>query len=263
MASSRIRSGVAGSDLPEGGSPEADVPEFEARGVDLADVLPEGVDLAGGVDRAGADLPECAFARVILSRKELARHYRQQAYQKAKAWRAQDPKHLAMKEAVKVRRRAAYQDIKARRKAAESQEKSARTAKQVEARQAARKELGSKLRGELKGARQTPVGQFAEGRSSARRSHGHASEYTPPPSLEHPGKYPAIHSESDAEGDGQSDDAVDRQSELRNQQRELQSELQSALKNKRVSELMQRVRRATEDVSLVANTVTDDNFIED
>lgn len=130
--------------------------------------------------------------RVILSRKELARHYRQQAYQKAKAWRAQDPKHLALKEAAKVRRRELYQQVKARRKAADSQEKVKQATEQAEERQATKKK-------ELRS---------------------------------------------------------DRQGELRNRQRELQSELQSALKNKRVIELMQRVRLASEDASIVANCVT-------
>ncbi len=137
--------------------------------------------------------------RVILSRKELARHYRQQAYQKAKAWRAQDPKHLALKEAAKVRRRELYQQVKARRKAADSQEKVKQATEQAEERQATKKK-------ELRS---------------------------------------------------------DRQGELRNRQRELQSELQSALKNKRVIELMQRVRLASEDASIIANSILADSIVAD
>ncbi len=51
------------------------------------------------------------------SRKELARQARHAAYLRAKAWRANDPKHLAMKEAAKQRRREAYQAAKGRKKA--------------------------------------------------------------------------------------------------------------------------------------------------
>ena len=50
------------------------------------------------------------------SRKELARKARHAAYQQAKAWQANDPKHLAMKEAAKQHRREVYQVVKDRKK---------------------------------------------------------------------------------------------------------------------------------------------------
>jgi hypothetical protein len=56
-------------------------------------------------------------------RKEQARQIRKQAYQSAKERRAKDPKYIAMKEAVKERRRAEYQKIKERRKAVASEQK--------------------------------------------------------------------------------------------------------------------------------------------
>jgi len=49
------------------------------------------------------------------SRKEQARLLRRAAYQKAKAQRATDPKHLAMKEAMKERRRQAARLAKEKR----------------------------------------------------------------------------------------------------------------------------------------------------
>jgi hypothetical protein len=217
MASSRIRPGATG---PE---EAAEAAKCEAPAVESSDV-----DVPDDMNLPDVDLPESGSARVILSRKELARHYRQQAYQKAKAWRAQDPKHLALKEAVKVRRREAYQEVKARRKAADSQEKAQRAAKQAEGRQAAKKELGSKLRRELKSARQRP-GLID------------------------------LESALDSESAGQSDREVARW----NQQSDLQSELQSAFKNKRVVELMQRVRLASEDASIVANSVFADTVTSD
>lgn len=50
--------------------------------------------------------------RRILSRKELAKEQRREAYQKAKQRRATDPRHLALKEAAKAQRRAAYEQLK-------------------------------------------------------------------------------------------------------------------------------------------------------
>jgi hypothetical protein len=53
-----------------------------------------------------------------LSRKEHARQLRRAAYLKAKEQRANDPRMIAIKEAMKQRQRAAYQAAKQRRKAA-------------------------------------------------------------------------------------------------------------------------------------------------
>ncbi|HTR52818.1 MAG TPA: hypothetical protein VMJ10_19020 [Kofleriaceae bacterium] len=52
-----------------------------------------------------------------LSRKDQARQLRRAAYLKAKAQRANDPRLIAIKEAMKQRRREAYQAAKERRKA--------------------------------------------------------------------------------------------------------------------------------------------------
>lgn len=56
--------------------------------------------------------------RRLLTRKELARELRRQAYERAKKQRAKDPRVIAMKEAAKVRRREAYQKAKAQRQTA-------------------------------------------------------------------------------------------------------------------------------------------------
>jgi hypothetical protein len=58
--------------------------------------------------------------RKILSRKELAKELRRNAYQRAKEQRAKDPRFIAMKEAAKTQRRAAYQKIKEKRKGEEA-----------------------------------------------------------------------------------------------------------------------------------------------
>lgn len=67
--------------------------------------------------------------RKILSRKELAKEQRRNAYQRAKERRAKDPRFIAMKEAVKEQRRAAYQKIKAKRKGEEAAAKANAKAK--------------------------------------------------------------------------------------------------------------------------------------
>lgn len=58
--------------------------------------------------------------RKILSRKELAKELRRNAYQRAKEQRAKDPRFIKMKEAAKEQRRAAYQKIKEKRKGEEA-----------------------------------------------------------------------------------------------------------------------------------------------
>lgn len=58
-----------------------------------------------------------------LSRKEWARQQRRAAYLRAKEHRANDPKQLAFKEAMKERRREANEVAKARRKAATKEQK--------------------------------------------------------------------------------------------------------------------------------------------
>lgn len=58
-----------------------------------------------------------------LSLKERARQLRRQAYERAKAQRATDPRYLAMKEAAKQQRRVRYRQLKEQRKAAAKSEK--------------------------------------------------------------------------------------------------------------------------------------------
>jgi hypothetical protein len=71
-----------------------------------------------------------------LSRKEYARRMRRAAYLRAKELRAKDPRHLALKEAVKQRRREAYQQARERRKV-RSQEEKARLGERQAEKQAA------------------------------------------------------------------------------------------------------------------------------
>jgi hypothetical protein len=54
----------------------------------------------------------------VLTRKERARQERRAAYLKAKERRANDPRLIAIKEAMKMRRREAYQLAKERKKVA-------------------------------------------------------------------------------------------------------------------------------------------------
>lgn len=61
-----------------------------------------------------------------LTRKEWARQQRRAAYLRAKEQRANDPKQLAFKEAMKERRREANEIVKARRKAATREQRAQR-----------------------------------------------------------------------------------------------------------------------------------------
>jgi len=88
----------------------------------------------------------------VLSRKELARELRKQAYQKAKERRAKDPRVLAMKEAARQQRREVYQRVKAQRKEAAARAKTDREQKRVEERAAADEELMKLLRFATKGS---------------------------------------------------------------------------------------------------------------
>jgi hypothetical protein len=142
-------------------------------------------------------------SRSVISRKELARQLRRQAYQKAKAQRAVDPKHLAMKEAAKARQRELYQQIKARRKSADAEQKAKRAAKRADERAEAKATFVSQLKAALK---------------------------------------------APAAGDEASAHDPDRASSP-----SLKAEIQSALKNLEVSQLMQRLRRVTEQRGVTAN----------
>lgn len=93
--------------------------------------------------RVGAQsVPETS----VISRKELARQYRRQAYQRAKQARATDPKHLAMKEAAKVRRREVYQQVKAQRKVRDAELETKRKAADSQARAVTQRELAQRVR---------------------------------------------------------------------------------------------------------------------
>ena len=61
-----------------------------------------------------------------LSRKEWARQQRRAAYLRAKEFRANDPKQLAFKEAMKERQRDANAAAKERRKASATEQKARR-----------------------------------------------------------------------------------------------------------------------------------------
>jgi hypothetical protein len=89
--------------------------------------------------------PQEAPTREVISRKEQARLFRRQAYQRAKQLRATDPRHLALKEALKQRRRAAYQAVKAKRKAVAAEQKSAAKAERAKERSFTRKAASESL----------------------------------------------------------------------------------------------------------------------
>ena len=76
-----------------------------------------------------------------LSQKEYARRMRRAAYLRAKELRAKDPKHLAMKAALKQRRREAYQRAKDHRKVTVRKEKERMAERQTEKRAATALEL--------------------------------------------------------------------------------------------------------------------------
>lgn len=89
--------------------------------------------------------PHEAPTTEVISRKEHARLLRRQAYQRAKQLRATDPRHLALKEALKQRRRAAYQVVKAKRKAAAAEQKIAAKAERARDRSITRKASSESL----------------------------------------------------------------------------------------------------------------------
>jgi hypothetical protein len=76
-----------------------------------------------------------------LSRKEYAPRMRRAAYLRAKELRAKDPRHLALKEALKQRRREAYQQARERRKVRIQEEKTRLGERQAEKRAATDLEL--------------------------------------------------------------------------------------------------------------------------
>jgi hypothetical protein len=159
-------------------------------------------------------------SRSVISRKELARELRRQAYQKAKARRAEDPKHLAMKEAAKVRRREVYQQVKERRKAGEAVEKAARSAKRTEERMEKRASFAKQLQSALKSPASAP---FPEG----------------------PSGLAVATLQVDTEETGSDEPEV-----------ALEQQVRSAIGNRRVSELLNRLRLVTNDPNATANNIT-------
>jgi hypothetical protein len=158
-------------------------------------------------------------SRSVISRKELAREMRRQAYQKAKAQRAADPKHLAMKEAAKVRRRELYQQVKEQRKASEAVAKVARAAKRTEERMEKRASFAKQLQSALKG-----------------------------PASESGLAVPALPDTTEA-GCELSEDIAEEPA--------LEHQVRAALGNRRVSELLQRLRLVTNEPGVAANNLSE------
>lgn len=88
-----------------------------------------------------------APTRTVISRKELARELRRQAYQRAKQARANDPRHQAMKERAKQQRRELYQKAKEQRKAREAALEAQHGAERDAVRAAAKRQLAERVRG--------------------------------------------------------------------------------------------------------------------
>jgi hypothetical protein len=93
-----------------------------------------------------------------LSRKELAKKMRRAAYERAKQFRATDPKQVAFKEAMKQRRRDANQAAKEQRKAAKRAEKAVERAEKL----APRDEKWAALRAEKATAREQLIALRAQ-----------------------------------------------------------------------------------------------------
>jgi hypothetical protein len=91
-------------------------------------------------------MDEADSKRARPTRKEIARQIRREAYQKAKAFRAADPRYAAMKESMKERRRSAYQRAKAQRKLAAAEKKADELQKRADERATADKELMGMVR---------------------------------------------------------------------------------------------------------------------
>jgi hypothetical protein len=84
--------------------------------------------------------------REVISRKELGRQLRRQAYQRAKAARAADPKHLALKEVAKQRRRELYRRVKEQRKSREAERDAERKASEARQRAEAKRQLAERVK---------------------------------------------------------------------------------------------------------------------
>jgi hypothetical protein len=104
----------------------------------------DGAAAAGGL--AGGEAGPRTRDTSVISRKELARELRREAYQRAKKARAVDPRHLALKEVAKQRRREAYQEVKKRRKEQDAALEAKHKVAQAQARTEAKRQLGERVR---------------------------------------------------------------------------------------------------------------------
>jgi hypothetical protein len=108
---------------------------------------------AAGSELSGLAGAEPAPTRTVISRKELARELRRQAYQRAKQARANDPRHQAMKERAKQQRRELYRKVKEQRKARDAALEAQHGAERDAARLEAKRQLAERVRGAVgKGA---------------------------------------------------------------------------------------------------------------
>ena len=111
----------------------------------------------GGERLAGSEGRPRTRDTSVISRKELARELRREAYQRAKKARAADPKHLALKEAAKQRRRDVYQEVKKHRKARDAELEAKHKVAQAQARTEAKRQLAERVKNVI--ARATDPGQ--------------------------------------------------------------------------------------------------------
>lgn len=105
-----------------------------------------------GDGEARASAAGAARESIVLSRKELGRELRRQAYQRAKLARAADPRHAAMKERAKQQRRELYQKVKEQRKLEVAEAKSRQKTAAAASRAEAQKQLTERVRGALRAA---------------------------------------------------------------------------------------------------------------
>jgi hypothetical protein len=154
-------------DLPE----RVDASDSAAESSGAAD---SGDSLHSG-DSPPSGIAERVDSRVVRGR-ELARLMRRQAYQRAKEMRAKDPKHLAMKQLAKERRRAAGKAVREKRKAEQAVERAVEKKESAALRAGERAERDQRLLKEL----------LTRGAAPAKKTEASASEdketeeHTPP-----------------------------------------------------------------------------------
>jgi hypothetical protein len=107
---------------------------------------PVSHELSSPEQASVGEMVESVVEREVISRKELARQFRRQAYQRAKAARAIDPKHLAMKEVAKQQRRELYQRVKEQRKSRDAERDAERKAAEARHRAEAKRQLAERVK---------------------------------------------------------------------------------------------------------------------